>query len=127
MLREVVMKRGIWLGPVVLVAAASVALTAPLTPHPPLKVELPALASRYFPVSFEGGQRAIAIASGNFSSPLGLYVYDAHGNCVARDEALEFEGRDDLAAEWFPPETAAYTIEVRNAGLQPNPARLVLR
>ena len=50
---------------------------------------------------------------------LSLYVYDRHGNCVARDEFAERASKtrratNDCAVEWLPPVTEAYTIELRN-------------
>jgi hypothetical protein len=121
------MKRWPWLVAGLFILSAPFAEPSPVQPHPPLQIEVPAGGARYFPISFNGQERALTIVSGTGASPLGLYVFDPHGNCVARDEALYRETRDDLAVEWFPPDTAAYTIEVRNAGWRINNVKVIFR
>ncbi len=77
---------------------------------------------------FEGGRRAGAIVIGNGRSFMGVYVFDRHGNCVALDDSMGAGPvRDDLAVEWFPAETGAYSIEVNNFGLSANAFTLVVR
>jgi hypothetical protein len=68
----------------------------------------------------EGGQRSWVAVSGTGVCALGLYVYDQHGNCVARDDFAGLEVRDDLAASWRVPATGPYAIEVHNLGLVAN-------
>ncbi len=65
---------------------------------------------------FEGGKCAVIIASAKGFYYMGLYVYDADGNCVAKDDHGNFDTCDDMAVEFHPPETARYTWEVRNFG-----------
>lgn len=68
----------------------------------------------------EGGQKSWVAISGTGVCSLGLYVYDQHGNCVARDDFAGLEVRDDLAAAWRVPTTGEYAIEVHNLGLVAN-------
>jgi hypothetical protein len=65
---------------------------------------------------FKGGERALAIIAGDGSSYLGLYVYDADGNCIAHDDHGNYQTCDKAAVEWFPPQTGRYAIEVKNLG-----------
>jgi hypothetical protein len=58
---------------------------------------------------------------------LSLYVFDARGNCVARDDVSEPKTSDDLYAEWLPDAQQAYSVEIRNAGYDLNEFRIVLR
>jgi hypothetical protein len=77
---------------------------------------------------FEGRKRALAMAIGNGRSYLGLYVFDRRGNCVAWDDySGSVVGRDDLAVEWYPPETADYDIEVHNFSAGSNNVNFVIR
>jgi len=46
------------------------------------------------------------IVSGSYASVLGVYVFDAQGNCVARDDMSEPQTADDLITEWIPIEQA---------------------
>lgn len=121
------MQRWFWLVPLGLVLSASLAGSTPLSPQKPATLELAPFASQLLPMPFHGQQRALVIASGDGSSPLGLYVYDRHGNCVAWDEARAYVTRDDLAAEWVPPEAGLYLIEVRNAGWRTNSVTVAIR
>jgi hypothetical protein len=66
--------------------------------------------------TFQGGKRAAVIVSGNGATPMGLYVLDADGNCVASDDHGNAATKDDLAAEWFPRANGLYKVEVRNFG-----------
>ena len=50
------------------------------------------------------------------SSVKGLYVFDAHGNCVARDDEVTTRTVDDTAVEWVPAPTGTYTITVKALG-----------
>jgi hypothetical protein len=82
-------------------------------------VELDPLSRREYWGKFLGGKRALAIAVGTNRNPelranLGLYVFDAHGNCVARDDDVDQASRDELAVEWLPAQTGLFTIQVKN-------------
>jgi hypothetical protein len=70
-------------------------------------------------IEFVGTEKAAVACMGNHKTYLGLYVYDANGNCVAWDDLVATKGRsptDGLAVEWYPPETATYNVEVVNFG-----------
>jgi hypothetical protein len=65
---------------------------------------------------FEGGIPARVIAVGDGQSWLTLYVYDAHGNCVAWDDDVNQQTADDLAAEWLPARGGTYAMRVNSLG-----------
>jgi hypothetical protein len=80
------------------------------------KAQLPPNRSLNLVKEFNGGERACAIIAGEGQSYLGLYVYDADGNCIARDDRANYRTRDDAAVEWYPRQTGRYSIEVKNLG-----------
>src|SRR5689334_1162504 len=102
----------------VLLAAAALLAAAGGSDGGPAKViggkgantpTIPALFSQVYSAEFKGGERACVIALGNGRTYLGLYVYDAHGNCIAWDDEGRPRSRpgqtstvDDLAVDWFP-------------------------
>jgi hypothetical protein len=55
---------------------------------------------------------------------LGLYVFDAHGNCVAWDDFAPKKGTRDSAVTFVPPESGRYTVVVRNFAAIGYPIRL---
>jgi hypothetical protein len=67
---------------------------------------------RAYSKHFEAGRRALVIVSGNGQGLMGVYVYDEHGNCVARDDAVGGPTKDDLAAEWVPERAGRFSVEV---------------
>ena len=70
--------------------------------------------------SFQAGIPARVIALGKAAEGyLGLYVFDAHGNCVARDDEVTTRTVDDTAVEWVPAQTGPYTIQVNALGKHP--------
>jgi len=78
--------------------------------------------------TFKANERASVIGVGREGATfLGLYVYDVHGNCVTWDDVGTTATKDDVAVEWFPAETASYTIEVRNFGMAVNKLELAVR
>ena len=85
------------------------------------------LGVRSYADTFVAHKRAAVIASGIGKSCLGLYVFDAHGNCVAHDDYASAQTSDDLAADWIPPDTARYEVLIRNAGIDLNIYRIALR
>jgi hypothetical protein len=79
--------------------------------------------------SFElkGQEETRIIASGETALYLGLYVFDAHGNCVAFDDYAGTHVREDAAVIFVPPVQGAYTVEVRSFFGRDNKVRLVVR
>jgi hypothetical protein len=92
-----------------------------------VKQDIPGLRLRSYIDTFKANERALVIVSGNYQSCLGVYVFDAQGNCVAKDDLSSPQTADDLATEWIPPEQARYSVEVRNAGVMPNSFEIGLR
>jgi hypothetical protein len=74
-----------------------------------------------------GKERTNVIVYGQGTSPMAVYVYDAHGNCVARDDLSLTTVSDDLAVEWHPPTEQVYDIEIRNLGRRLNNAEIAIR
>jgi hypothetical protein len=77
--------------------------------------------------AFKADEAAQALVSGNGQACLGLYVFDANGNCVALDDQTAPQSCDDLGVEWIPNAASRYSVVVRNAGLEMNPYRLAIR
>jgi hypothetical protein len=96
----------------------------PFTVEPP---EVRPLSSLFYTVEFHGGKRATVAVLGNGATYMGLYIYDAQGNCVAWDDEGNVLTGDKLAVNWTPRENALYTIEVRNAGSVKNKCRVFVR
>ncbi len=106
------------LGVLVCVSLGSADLVTPRrlgSPEP-----IAAMGTRMTIEKFKGNERASVLVSGEGVTCLGLYVFDAQGNCVARDDATTPQASDDLTVEWIPAETATYSIEVRNGGISTN-------
>ena len=119
------MRRWLGLALVVVLLAGPWAGTAPVQPEEPkLQTPLAGYGMLISLVPCKGGERSVAVAATISKQPvlLALYVFDPHGNCVARDEyddrAPPKENRrpatDAVAVEWFAPATATYTVELRN-------------
>ena len=87
-----------------------------------------AYAAQTYSQRFKGGEKASVIATGTTGKTfMGLYIFDADGNCIAWDDLGNKKTCDDMAAEWVPPATANYTIEVRNFGPYPNWLNMAFR
>jgi hypothetical protein len=114
-------------GITILLCYAGMGGGSPLSPVEPRVKALEPGRSLLEARTFKGGERASIIAIGNGAAFLGLYVYDEHGNCVAWDDIGTASTKDDVAVEWFPPETTAYTLELRNFGLAPDQVELTVR
>lgn len=91
-------------------------------------IHLEPFSVRNFTEEFKADEPATIIAIGRGNTPLGLYVYDVHGNCVAWDDVSFSLQRisDDLAVFWHPPQESAYEIELRNMGRVTNRVELAL-
>src|SRR5690349_5783952 len=97
-------------GLVALLAAAPPGDGAPVKGNFVKRARVDGHGSRSLVVAFKGGEKACVVLSGDGSGYLGLYVFDADGNCVARDDRGDYPTRDDAAVEWFPTRTGRYTI-----------------
>jgi len=89
--------------------------------------ELPGLGNHATLERFKGNEPAWIQVSGEADTCLGLYVFDADGNCVAKDDRTTPQSSDDLAVEWIPPDTATYSVEVRNGGTIKNAYEYAVR
>ena len=91
------------------------------------KQGVPPYSLRTYSDTFKKSELGRIVASGAGDSVLGVYVFDAQGNCVAWDDKSEARTGDDLYAEWIPAEQERFNIEVRNAGFESNVFRIALR
>jgi hypothetical protein len=122
------MRRWSALGLLALAACATFGSGAPLAPEEKASFNLSAWSQTARFLAFRAGERALVIATGNGRSPLTLYIFDPDGNCVAKDDVVEMRGSsDDVAVEWFPPETARYTVELHNVGFRANRVEMITR
>src|SRR5262249_47825188 len=112
------MKRAVLLiGMVALLVCASRSGSSPLSPVKLRSEKL--LPFHHFSESrtFAGREPAKVIVIGESGKTyMGLYIYDGDGNCVAHDDMGAASTKDDMAAEWLPPHTGLYSVEVRNFG-----------
>jgi hypothetical protein len=90
-------------------------------------VKVDAFGQKEYWRTFAGGKRALSIALGANQTNIGLYVFDAHGNCVGRDDTLSLLSRDDLVVEWLPAQTGLFTIQVKSLAAAPNEVTLIVR
>ena len=88
---------------------------------------IPGLATRATIERFKVNEPAAVMVSGNSATCLGLYVFNAHGNCVAKDDRVSPQSSDDLAVEFIPSDIAPYSIEVRNGGFAVNVYSIAVR
>lgn len=65
---------------------------------------------------FRGGEQAVVSIVGDGASDLDLYVFDAAGNLIGKDE----DDNDRCVVTFTPPATGMFRIEVRNLGEAPN-------
>ncbi len=119
------MKHWLWLALLTLLLVTPWADTSPVEPHEPqMQTPLSGHNALISLVPCKGGERTVAIAATISKQPvlLALYVFDPHGNCIAWDEyddrappgGSRRPATDDVAAQWFAPAEATYTVELRN-------------
>jgi hypothetical protein len=100
-----------------LMCSAANSLGGPESKLPPGKYLVKAKSSWTMTVKFKGGERANVIVVGEKEKAyLALYIHDAHGNCVARDDDTKGFFLNDRWVIWYPAKAQNYTIEVRNLG-----------
>lgn len=93
-----------------------------LTPRMPEKnkIRISPLGTRVFADVFKANEDALVIAQGEGGTVLALYVFDAAGNCLARDDYSGPSTSDDLIVRWVPAEATRVSVEVRNLGGKEN-------
>ena len=118
-----------WSGLFALLASAALGLGAPLEPgQRAVETKLEAYRSSDYWRKFEAGKRATVVAVGATGSGLlGLYVFDADGNCVGHDDNVTERTRDDTVVEWMPAQTGLYTVEVRSLTRHENKLLMTVR
>lgn len=80
-----------------------------------------------FSFVLKGMEETRVIASGRKRLYQGLYVYDAHGNCVAWDDYGGTKVPEDTAVIFVPPADGTYTVVIRSFFPEPNTVRVVVR
>jgi hypothetical protein len=125
------MKKTAVLGCFALLAAAHLVLGSPVEPFAEKlgfrELELDPHSRETFTLRCQAKERTTAIVYGKGRSPLAVYVFDPHGNCVAKDDFAQGKMTDDLAVEWYPPMEQMYEIDVRNLGRKQNIAEVAIR
>ena len=125
------MKWSTGLGSAIMLLMASWAGSAPVTPfaekHGFRQAALEPFQHETHSIRCKAKETTRVIVYGQGSSPMAVYVFDAHGNCVAHDDFSTGGVSDDLALEWLAPTEAAYDVEVRNLGRKSNTAELAIR
>jgi hypothetical protein len=117
----------------ILTLAGGIIWAAPLRPFGAeqgfVSVQLEPHSVRTFTVECKANERTAVMAIGRGTTPVGVYVYDVHGNCVAWDDlshsAQNFS--DDIAVAWQPPRQETYEIELRNGGRVTNRVEVAIR
>lgn len=89
--------------------------------------DLPGLNQVVQTVELKGLEPTRIIASGNKRYHLGLYVFDAQGNCVAWDDYGGPDVREDCGVVIVPPADGTFTVQVRSFSPQENGVRIVVR
>lgn len=116
-----------WVTTFTLLAVVGAAAGAPLNPFTPRILEVAGFSQFSLHETFTAGERSLVMVSGDGSTAMQLYIYDAHGNCVAKDEPTHQATQDDLAAQWYPATLAGYLVVVRNAGPAVNRIQFAVR
>lgn len=88
---------------------------------------IPPMSARSYFGLYKADEPAQAQVSGIGASCLGLYVFDADGNCVALDDVTTPQSCDELGVQWIANATGRYSVEVRNAGLDMTKYSLAIR
>ncbi|MCS7044775.1 MAG: hypothetical protein NZO58_00310 [Gemmataceae bacterium] len=113
------------------VVVASCCLAGPLQPFAPKlgyrDFEFRPFQAQSHHLDVKGGEPTQVIVFGITSSPMGVYVYDPHGNCVAHDDASTDLIVDKLLVEFHPPQTAGYEVVIRNLGRKLTQAEVAIR
>jgi hypothetical protein len=88
----------------------------------------PTPGKRAFQFEFRGGERACVIAVGDHKPvvPMAIVVVDEKMTTVAEDYGSE-QVPDFVAAIWYPPRTAKYTVIVQSVGKEYNEVYLTVR
>lgn len=74
-----------------------------------------------FTVAFRAGESARILLSGDGDTDLDLYIFDALGNLISKDD----DRTDDCVAQWTPRWTGKFTIKVVNRGAVYNEYTLI--
>lgn len=95
--------------------------------EPEKEIVLPAGLTRSYVDAFKKNERTLVIVNGVGACPMGLYVFDEHGNCLAKDDFSSPKTADDLIVQWYPSEQGRYSVDLRNAGFDSNEYQIALR
>ena len=100
------MRTSLLIGSVAIFLLARLAGGSPVEPFEDTKgyrdASLEPFSALRFTVKCKARERTCAIVYGFGKSPMGVYVFDPHGNCVAYDDEAHTLISDDLATEWHP-------------------------
>jgi hypothetical protein len=126
-----IMRGAVFLGGLGVLALAHLAGGAPVEPFAEKQgfrnLAFEPFKSQTLTVECRARERTSAILYGQGTSPMAIYVFDKHGNCVARDDVSYYVVSDDAAVEWYPPTQDVYEVEIHNLGRRQNNAEIVIR
>jgi hypothetical protein len=112
---------------IILAISASTTLGGPEKPWFPQAFQLSPGEATHYASRCDPGRPVQAVVTGRGASPLGVYVYNAVGQCVAHDDDLTGNLVDDRIVAWTPTNTGPYELEIRNLGGALNIVEAVFR
>ena len=125
------MRNAIVLGGLAILVLAHLATGSPVEPLAEKSgfrnISFEPFASQTLTIECRAKERTCAILYGQGTSPMAIYVFDKHGNCVAKDDVSFNVVSDDAAVEWYPTAPGAYEVEIRNLGRRQNNSEVAIR
>ena len=125
------MKKALMMGSVLLLLITPWVVGAPVIPFGEKtgfrQLELAPFGRETYPIRCKAKESTRVMVWGQGKSPLAVYVFDVHGNCVAHDDLSLSRDSDALALEWYSPAQADYDVEVHNLGRRSNTSEIAIR
>lgn len=123
------MRRSAWLVvvPMFAVFVAMPGSSEPIEGRKSVDVTVPPQSVQTFVVRFQPHHLANVITVGDGKAPLGLYIFDRHGNCICHDDRGGGGVGDDNAVAWYPSSDEPYFVEIANLGVKENKCDVTFR
>ncbi len=121
-------RRGLWAGLLALLIGGGLGMGDPLNPSTrAVEFKLEAYRALSYWRPFEAGKPVRVLAIGETNRPMGLYVFDGDGNCVAHDDDVTRRVKDDAVVDFVPARSGEYTLELKLLGSGENRGLLAVR